>query len=494
MFGMFREHRLSRVAASAALLFLSLAVWTAAGPATATSSGLDPFAATPSGPCGPGSRPETTQGRTPLEDFASGRAAKGYTCNTEQVAHYGTTGGYRTFDYVDTAGRRCAFYDTTLLFPGNAAATTGGGTGVYALDMSSSHNPVRTATLSTPAMQSPHESLSLNVKRGLLAADMGYPTFQPGFVDFYDVSQDCRHPALLSSSPLGVLGHEGGFAPDGNTYYASSAGGNTLTAIDVTNPATPSIVWSATNWSVHGLNVSPDGNRIYFADLGSTGRFSPSGTDGSAGLTILDVSQVQKRVASPQVKVISHLTWPQVSIPQTPIPVTISTGSPKQPHKFLVEVDEFAKSALSFNADDPVGAARIINIDNEKHPVVVSNLRLAVNSPDARKGPQQNDPDASSGLQGYAAHYCAVPNRIEPGIAACSFILSGLRVFDIRDPYHPKEIAYFNQPPPPDAQGQSGSYAMSAPSFVPALNEIRYSDGNSGFYVVRLTNGAWPAR
>ncbi|MCU1449896.1 MAG: hypothetical protein JWP02_2066, partial [Acidimicrobiales bacterium] len=349
------------------------------------------------------------------------------------------------------------------------------------------------ATLSTPAMQSPHESVSLNMKRGLLAADMGYPTFNPGFVDIYDVATDCRHPTLLSSSPLGVLGHEGGFAPDGNTFYVSSAGGKTLSALDIKNPSAPTVLWTASNWVVHGLNVSDDGRRIYFADLGSTGNaLAPSNTNGSAGLTILDVSQIQNRVASPQVRVISHLTWPQVSIPQTPIPVTITTGAPARRHRFLVEVDEFSKSVTSYNPSDPVGAARIINIDDERHPIVVSNLRLAVNSPTARAGDQQNDPGATSGLQGYAAHYCAVPSRNEPGIAACSFILSGLRVFDIRDPYHPREIAYFNQPPPPDAKGQSGSYAMSAPSFVPSSNEIRYSDGNSGFYVVRVTNGVWP--
>src|SRR3954468_22298520 len=120
---MSRDRRLSRIALSAGLLFVSLAVWSGVDPAIG-ATGLDPFAATPSGPCGPGSRPESTQGRVPAEDFASGRAAKGYTCNTEAVAHFGTTGGYRTFDYVDSAGRRCAFYDTTLLFPGNAAATT----------------------------------------------------------------------------------------------------------------------------------------------------------------------------------------------------------------------------------------------------------------------------------------------------------------------------------------------------------------------------------
>ena len=459
---------------------------------SAPAAPSDPWAATPDGTCGPGSRPEATQGRVPLADFASGRAAQGYTCNTEEVAHFGATGGYRTYDYTDRAGRHCAYYDTTLLFPGNATSAYPNLTGVYVLDMANSHNPVRTASLETPAMQSPHESLSLNVTRGLLAADMGYPTFQPGYVDIYDVSQDCRNPVLKSSVPFGILGHEGGFAPDGNTFYVSSAGGRTLTALDVKDPSVPRILWTSQNWVVHGLNVSDDGNRMYFADLGSSAS-GGSGTDGSAGLTILDVSQVQARAANPQVKVVSHLTWPQVSIPQTPIPVTITSGHPTRPHQFLVEVDEFSRSVFSYNPSDPVGAARIIDIDDETEPVVVSNLRLAVNSPSARAGEQQNDPGATSGLQGYAAHYCAVPRRSDPGIAACSFILSGLRVFDIRDPYHPTEIAYFNQPPPAGGRGQSGSYAMSAPSFVPELGEIRYSDGNSGFYVVRVTNGAWPS-
>ena len=74
-------------------------------------------------------------------------------------------------------------------------------TGVYVLDMSDPAHPVHTDNLLTPAMQSPHESLSLNAKRGLLAADMGNPPFNPGFVDIYDVSQDCRHPVLKSSLP-----------------------------------------------------------------------------------------------------------------------------------------------------------------------------------------------------------------------------------------------------------------------------------------------------
>src|SRR4051794_21898857 len=60
---------------------------------------------TPDAPCGPGSRPETSrQGRAPLADYKSGRAAKGYTCNVTDVGHEGDSGGFQVHRYVDKAG------------------------------------------------------------------------------------------------------------------------------------------------------------------------------------------------------------------------------------------------------------------------------------------------------------------------------------------------------------------------------------------------------
>ena len=83
-----------------------------------------PLAATPEAACGRGSLPETDiQGRVPAADHASGRAAEGYTCNTELVGKYtkvnpqGSVGGFKVERYVDAAGHECAYYDTTLLAP-----------------------------------------------------------------------------------------------------------------------------------------------------------------------------------------------------------------------------------------------------------------------------------------------------------------------------------------------------------------------------------------
>jgi len=430
--------------------------------------------ATPKAHCGPGALPEKTQGRVPLADYDSGRAAKGYLCNTAEVSHIGNTGGFKTFRYVDKHQHVCAFYDGTLLFPTSLAHNNDTG-GTHVLDMSNPKHPVETAVLRTPAMDSPHESLALNVKRGILAAGMGSPATAPGQVDVYDVSQDCLHPTLKSSLPVGFLGHESGFSPDGRTLWISTTAQPGVTAIDVTNEGLPSILWHNTDYTFHGMNLNATGTRLYGADLGNS------------GLTILDVSQIQKRVANPQVKLVSHITWPNVSIPQNTIPVTIKG------HKYLVEFDEYSRSVGSYDPQSPVGAARMINIDDEQHPKVVSEMRLQVNQPANRAGDQKNDPGAQYGVQGYAAHYCGVPRLDNPKIVACSFILSGLRVFNISDPMHPREVAYFNRPKLASSTSTaSGAYAMSQAAWDLKRHEIWYTDGNTGFWVFRVTNGAWP--
>ena len=438
--------------------------------------------------CDSQSLPETgVQGRVPKSEVDSGRAAKGYRCNTTQVSRFRATGGFQVHRYVDKAGHDCGIFDTTLLFPRDTDKNAVEGLGVYIMDMKDPAHPVHTATLSTPAMLSPHESLRINAKRGLIAADMGYPSTNPGFVDVYDMSADCRHPVLQSSSPLGILGHESAFSPDGTIFYVSSTTGHTITAVDLTNPKVPSILWFTPQYAIHGMSLSPDGNRLYAADIGNPG---------TPGLTIFDVSKVQQHQLQPSVPVVSHLTWPEVSIPQNAIPITIKG------RKYIVDVDEYTSATSNpdftnpttglYNPSARVGAARLIDIQDEVHPVVVSNMRLAVNQGAARAGDQKNDPGAQSPVQGYAGHYCAVPQYADPQYIACSFIVSGLRVFNIQDPKKPYEMAYFNGPVLPGIDiYHSGAFAMSAPAFVPSRKEIWYSDGNSGFYVVRLTAGAF---
>ncbi len=472
---------------------------------------------TPQGICGPGSNPEPAdglQGRR-YSDSSDGDLANDITCNTERVGHYtfmsanyepntiGTVGGFKTHRYVDKAGNDCAYYDTTLLSPTNVFD---GEAGVNVLDMSDPTNPVLTARLTTPAMMSPHESLVLSQERGLLAAVLGNLALGPGVVDVYSLEPDCRNPVLQSSAPIGVFGHESGMTLDGNIFFSASPATPTITAVDLTNPMAPRPIWTG-EYCVHGLTLNADGSRAYLAHTPCEG--DVSGFDES-GMLILDMTEVtaaagdtsrwsnpfpgQKdptgQTSEPQAPVVGRVTWDLVTIPQNAIPVTID-GKP-----YVIEIDEFSnnqRGGTTAGHGSRVGAGRIIDISDETNPVVISDLRLEVHQPENRAA-IANDPGAQPAPQGYAGHYCAVPRTEDPVIVACGMIVSGMRIFNITDPYNPVEVAYFNAAIPDRVTPyfEPSNWVMAAPAFVPERKEIWYSDGFSGFYAIRVTNDAWP--
>src|SRR5205807_2640369 len=97
---------------------------------------------------------------------------------------------------------------------------------------------------------------------------------------------------------------------------------------------------------------------------------------------ILDISKIQNRTissAAADVPVIAKLSWPEISIPQNVIPITIKH------HKYLIEFDEFSSNAFQYDPESSVGAARIIDIGNERHPKVVSRIRLAAHNTKERE-------------------------------------------------------------------------------------------------------------
>ncbi len=428
-----------------------------------------PLVATPRANCVSGGKREPgIQGRIP-----AGAANDGLSCNTTLVGRSGNSGGFKVHRYVDRSGRECAYYDTALLFPTNAVRLDGTSGGVAVLDMSNPARPVETARLTEAPMLSPHESLELNTKRGLLAAVLGNPSTYPGLVSIYDVSQDCRRPVLQSTSATARLGHESGFSEDGKTFYATGTAVETISAIDVTDPKQPRNVWQGAITS-HGMSLRPDGNRAYLADPGGQ-------------MITLDTSEIQARKPDPQAREISRLTWKSASIPQNAMPFTTG-GKP-----YVLEFDEYTAGTTGGGGQDEVGAGRIIDMSDERRPRVIANLRLQVNQP-ADHAAARNDPGASSPVQGYAAHYCDLDSRVDPKVVACSFIASGLRVFDITELTRPKEIGYYVAPTKAANENafSASAYAMSKPEIIPGRREIWYSDGTTGFYSVRVDERVWP--
>lgn len=435
-----------------------------------------PLRPVPRARCGPGSDPlEGMQGRVPPEDIDSPGAEDGWRCNVSLVSHHPAPGRFRTWRYVDRAGRACAYYDSSLSSPGTVpSAAAGPSPGVVVLDMTNPKRPVETARLTSPAMISPHESLNVNARRGLLGAVNGNATTRPGQLELYDIGQDCRRPVLQGSMPT-EFGHESGFSPDGRTFWVAGGGGKVL-AVDVSDPKLPRVVWSA-NMYAHGLSLSADGNTLFQTDP----------INGNVG--ILDVSEIQARRPEPEARELSRISWDTVAIPQNSQALTLD-GRP-----YLLEFDEFAFRFNPATVEHRVGGARLIDIARPKRPRLVSDLRLEVNEREAHRAYSSDPGGGMSGpALGYSAHYCAAPRRVDPEIVACAFMNSGLRIFDIRRPKRPREVAYYIAPPKAGdgARAEDGNVTFSQPSFDPARRQVWYADAVSGFYALRLDRSVWP--
>jgi hypothetical protein len=454
----------------------------------------------PRATCGAGSRPETgLQGQVPLADRQDGRSKQGYQCNLELIGQHQGEGASWQNDWYD----HCDYYDTAL----NPALAK---PGVQVIDATDPAHPQLTANLTSPAMLGAWESLKVNPRRGLLGGVQGGPVWSAGFFDVYDVKGDCAHPRLLSSLPLphGIIGHEGAWAPDGNTYYVGMVFG--LAAIDVSDPTQPRLLYTD-NRRLHGLSISADGTTAYLAQLS----LMPGEEN---GLVIADVSQIQSRSPAPQVATLSTLFWNDGAVAQHTIPVRYD-GQP-----FLVFVDEGGSDNPTQNPGaeglrSPAGATRIMDISDPRHPKLVSKISLEIQQPAnadvARKDVRGN------GWFGYQAHYCSVDQAENPTALACGYFQSGIRVFDIRDPYRPTEISYFNPPAqgadararlqgsehangpvirggPTALYGETDpptlttDYCTSQVRFYRPRNELWGQCNGNGFMALKFTNGAYP--
>lgn len=485
------RHLLASIAiglVAAGSLLLSLG-----GAGAAGSEGIYPFSGpVPRANCGPGSLPEDgVQGEVTLADRNDGRSQLGYRCNLQLLGQYQGVGA----GWMNTWYDHCDYYDTAQ----NTTAP-----GVQVVDVSDPTHPKATANLITPAMLGPWESLKVNQKRGLLAGVAAYDGAGNGplMFDIYDVSKDCAHPTLLASVPFDVpIGHEGNWAPDGLTYYGSATFTGTYAAIDTTNPSLPQLVTvfhnpASPSSGGHGLSISDDGKTAYLV--------SPACGN---GLEIADVSQVQARAVAPQVAHVGGICWTDGSTAQVPIPIRYH-GRP-----YILFVDEGGGSdSGSGTSGVPGGAARIIDIGDPANPKIIASLRLEIQTD---KYATLNQAEiAGNGIFGYEGHYCSVDRENDPTAAACGYFQSGIRVFDIRDPYHPREIAYYNPPAQElnkanlagsehvgQTEGHANNANASADWCSSPLRFYHAADGSwelwgqcqdNGFMALKFTNRVYP--
>jgi hypothetical protein len=407
--------------------------------------------------CGPGDHTESgLQGETSRQERFGGDSETAYNCNLELV-------GEEPQDTYQGAYSQDgpAYYDVCAYYGTDRAAT---GQGIKVIDVSDPQHPVVSAHLTdTPAALNPHETVASNANTRLLVAG------QSGGENFavYDVS-DCRHPVLKSSLTLpGSNGHMGAFAPDGKTYYLSqnpccSGVGGPLYVVDLTDPSNAKQLptWNfAGDGRPHSLDLNPqgfapglgEGTRAYMGQ----GRSWPF-ADAQDGLVITDVSDYQLRLPNPQIRIISTLFYPDQGTAESMVPLKIKG------HPYILSLDE--AGAASGAGGWPVACQRgvgafgypqIIDVADELHPKIVSKVRLEVADPAncaallaetppdvPGTAPGTNLP-AISGTTNYSGEACIADNPDDTKMIACGFQNAGLRVFDVSDPTHPKEIAYW---------------------------------------------------
>jgi len=146
--------------------------------------------------------------------------------------------------------------------------------------------------------------------------------------------------------------------------------------------------------------------------------------------------------------------------------------------------------------------ARIIDVGDETHPKVISKLMLETHD---TANCDKVRPDLV-GLTAftYGSHYCSVDNIHNATTLACGYQNSGIRVFDIRDPIRPREIAYYN-PPATSAMLGGSNHAPQrvnqpgGPDWCAAQLHLDAERGtiwstcqDNGLLSLKFTHNAWP--
>ena len=374
-------------------------------------------ATSPPATCGPGDRPETgLQGDVPLADQLSGRAAEGYSCGL-QVVGYDPLGGRASNANMAWAGH-CAYV---------------AGEGIAVIDVSDPTSPRQVSTLTTAGSIDAFESITALEYggRALLAAgryglfvDLQLASNVP--VDIYDVS-DCAHPRLLSTFEFPSSVHNLTFSPDLTRLWSTLP----LQAADVADPTRPvylgNLEAELRNGGVfhleyaHEVAVSPEGSRLYIGGQVPV----------DEGSMTVDVTGWPARPAT----VVSAYAGPGHGISRA----TIGGRSYLVRSEESVAFNALATGCLPELLTPVAGPAHafLTDITDEAHPVDAGAMQLEINRPEHCIDQLLSGVNASS-------HYHDVDDPADTTFVMVSTWNAGLRLWDVRDPAAPREVAYLN--------------------------------------------------
>ena len=135
------------------------------------------------------------------------------------------------------------------------------------------------------------------------------------------------------------------------------------------------------------------------------------------------------------------------------------------------------------------GYAPLFDLRDERNPKLVSRLILEGSLP-SNCGKVMNDPVQTGS---YGPGFCVVDDPADAKLVACGYMQAGVRVFDIREPSRPREIAYYKPPASPVPPKPGSFYARNAPAEEPrqdtVTRAVRFRRDRGEIWIVSHDNG-----
>ena len=283
----------------------------------------------------------------------------------------------------------------------------------------------------------------------------------------YDIA-DPAHPRPIGFMPVAGLGLHRVWWIGGRHAYASAIldgfTDHILISIDLSDPTNPVEAgrwWLPGMWREGGETPSWTTGRVALHHaVVFDGVAYGAWRDG--GLTILDAADPT------DMKLVAHRNWCP--------PFAGGTHSPLPLHdrSLLVVADE----AVGDISVEPIKHTWVFDIRVAANPVSIATMPIPADQDYVAKG-------------GHFGPHNLWENRPDGFVSSTKIIETyqnaGVRVFDIRNPFRPEEIAYFVPPPPTslvDDRPEIKKVIHAADAFVDRQGRIFLTDFNAGLFIL----------
>jgi hypothetical protein len=442
--------------------------------------------------CGPDDRPETGyQGETTLQEALTGASQDPYFCGLRIVGH--TDIWNRGGNWQLARSQHCAYVSTVKTVPLDPEdpVTTREPAGVAVIDVSDPTKPESVRVLRDPGSLDSIETMHAvdAGKRHVLAAGdytggtqwypwspVTNPETTSAALDIYD-STECAEPKHMATYYWPTNVHDVTISPDGKRIYGTGEGA-VLYVLDITNMARPKLIAdqplilpgdspSSVGWApypCHTVTFNRDETRMYCAGVVSSrspddGEQAEGSTWDKAGPTIWDVSEISRGRKNPEVRFVGEADI-RGQGGHHAVPAIIDG----KPH--LIAANELGGCPNAVGRP-PLGAyptayARIWDISAERAPRKVSEFHLEVTKHCDEERVQDSNTLGSWGL-----HYNNVDDPWgDTKLGLFGSTAAGLRIVDLRNPKHPREVAYYKPGGNPTAQLQPAGVHFGAALFA----------------------------